>query len=41
MDFPLGDVVRDYVARIEMRPAVQAALARERSQSDPGCGRQA
>jgi glutathione S-transferase len=31
MDFPLGDVVRDYVARIEMRPAVQAALARERS----------
>ena len=32
MDFPLGERYRDYVARIEARPAVQAALSRERAQ---------
>jgi glutathione S-transferase len=29
MEFPLGEAYRDYVARIEARPAVQAALRRE------------
>jgi glutathione S-transferase len=33
MEFPLGDRYREYVARIESRPAVQAALAREGAQT--------
>lgn len=32
MELPLGEAYRDYVARIEARPAVQAALRRERPQ---------
>lgn len=31
LDFPLGEPLRDYVARIEKRPTVQAALSRERA----------
>ncbi len=30
MELPLGEAYRDYVARIEARPAVQSALRRER-----------
>jgi glutathione S-transferase len=33
LDFPLSEPLRDYVARIEARPAVQAALSRERASS--------
>ena len=34
MDFPLGAPLRDYVARMEARPAVQAALNREAAASE-------
>ena len=33
LDFPLGEPLRDYVARIETRPTVRAALSRERASS--------
>jgi len=33
LDFPLGEKLRDYVARIEARPAVQAALSRENARA--------
>ncbi|QNA86201.1 glutathione S-transferase [Sphingomonas sp. So64.6b] len=33
MELPLGDAYRDYVARVEARPAVQAALRRERGKA--------
>ncbi|MGH6613246.1 glutathione S-transferase N-terminal domain-containing protein [Sphingomonas sp.] len=33
MEFPLGEAYRDYVARIEGRPAVQAALRREQGRA--------
>jgi glutathione S-transferase len=33
MEFPLGQPLRDYVARIETRPSVKAALRREKASS--------